>query len=320
MSEFLIIMEKGTTTEQTDRVLKAVRSDKGKVQQRYPPRIIIGRDGEDVAAKLRALEGVSAVHTSPVENPEALALDRAGLLTVRAWNLRHSDKYRSAKATRRIEGRGPLDRDVISSPAALGVAPTMTGNAAVGVVVVEGPPDTDAEFSSDEETLVAAEVQEGIDKLTSLAPLTADLRFVSIVEKVTLLIHPDAVESEQGWLDGAMDKLGYAGIDAYLGHLHDSNRSAWEYIAFFTKYATRTFAYTPFLGAHYCVIQYPEDPMRHAGYSPTDMDQLFAHETGHICGAPHCGPDGDVTCLMSSNIDFHVCPTTANFFGWKTEP
>jgi len=99
--EFLVVMSQGATSKQVSKVIEAARSKQGRVVQRYPPRIIIGQYRNDMAEQLLALDGVSAVYTSP----EELRLDRGGLLALRAWVLRHTTEYRSLKAGRRIEGR-----------------------------------------------------------------------------------------------------------------------------------------------------------------------------------------------------------------------
>ena len=198
---------------------------------------------------------------------------------------------------------------------------TMIGTAAIGVVIVDGQPGSVAEFTSGEKDLIIAEVQEGIQNLLALAPASASLMFVPEVRIASLVDDPIGVKSENGWLDKAMIELGYTSLADYIFDLKNNNGADWAYIAFFTKYMTSRFAFARSRD-RFCIIRYPErgsDPRvpykDHGGFRETDMDCLFAHETGHICGAKDEN-SADVDCLMSTCNPSIVCSDTRSEIGW----
>lgn len=363
MSEFLVILREEATSEQVNGVIAVVRSRNGKLRLRYPPRVIIGQDGEDMINALRVLEGVSGVYTASVENPEGLGLDETGLMAVQAWNQRMSDEYRAGKAARPDEGkpwdfhtqrpegdvipveeaRSPLAMaDLTAKAPATNTSRYMIGTVAVGIVIVDGPANGAAAFTTAERTNVVTEVQEGANALVNLAPPGANLNFVFDVHTVTLNLNPNNVAGEGDWRDAAMAALGYAaGNSGMYDYLHDLRTTRWPnmcpgpdwaYIAFFTKYAAFWFAYAS-IGGPRLVMQYNND-----GWGPNQIDRVFAHETGHIFGAEdeygQCSAGGSygylgvpndncqlnnpnsIDCLMKGNT-YNVCQWTVGQFGWR---
>jgi hypothetical protein len=190
----------------------------------------------------------------------------------------------------------------------------------VGVVVVDGNPGTAAEFTAEEMELINAEVQEGIDILTSLASANAvALDFVIQTRVVQLLVDPASVYDEDDWLNAAMNELGYtsrtfaSNIRNYLGDLATSCDTDQVYVAFFTKYNASYFAFAR-SSDNYLIVRYPENLLDYGGHKPTGMDVLFAHETGHIGGARD---ETTEDCLMSANFNpDKVCNKTKTQFGW----
>lgn len=311
MTEFLIIMHSEVTFEQVNEAIAAVKSHGGKVSHRYPPRLILGQGEQELLDALSGVKGVTGVYAAPVENPEELGLDEAGLLAVQAWNQRMSDEYRAAKAARPDEGKpwdfheqrpggdilpvedaqAPLAMaDVSAKAPPVNTSRYMIGTIAVGVVIVDGPANSSAAFTQAERTNVVAEVQEGTNGLVNLSPVGANLNFVFDVNTVNLTLDPNNVTGEGDWRDAAMAALGYsAGSPGMYDYLHDLRTTRWPamcpgpdwgYIAFFTKYATSWFAYAS-LGGPRLVMQYSND-----GWGPNQIDRVFAHETGHIFHAP----------------------------------
>ena len=82
--------------------------------------------------------------------------------------------------------------------------------------------------------------------------------------------------------------------------------------------------------------------LRNRGFGNGNMDRVFAHETGHIFGAPdeygrcncggahgpfrqpnrnceNCAPRGGVTCLMRSNAA-RMCSSTRYHLGYNGLP
>jgi hypothetical protein len=220
-------------------------------------------------------------------------------------------------------------------------APTsayLEGRVAVGVIIVEGP-TADLQFTAEERTKVVAEVQNGLSYLGTANPASAvsfsyDIRIV----RLTVAPDPAAADLEARWRDPAMAALGYpaawSSVDRYVRDIRTRLDTRWGYCAFFTKYPVFHFAYAS-IGGPRLVMQYAND-----GWGPDNIDRVFAHETGHIFGAPdeysasncdcggawgrfgrpnvnceRCAPGGGVMCLMKGN-DWTMCQVTPAHLGW----
>ncbi len=368
MAEFLVILNKDADAAHFNAVVSAIGSFGGKVTLQYPFRLIIGQDGTELLNKLSEMKGVS-IHTGPVEKPESLSLDEAALLAVQGWNLRTRKSYLAAKARRADDGapwdshdprmggdvepveesRAPFAMAGLSTrPVPDNTSMYMIGTVAVGVVIVEGPSGSSAEFTEDERRLLLAELQEGANILINMAPAGAKLNFIFDVNHVKLNLDPKKVQSslagENKWRDQAMSSLGFSagssGMYDYINMMRTAKWPGmfpgpdWGYIAFLTKYPARHFAYAS-LGGPRLVIQYGNDD-----WGPSQIDRVFAHETGHIFHAPdeyanskcslggsygylkvpndNCENDNPSTvpCIMSHNTPA-VCKWTVGHFGWQ---
>lgn len=140
-------------------------------------------------------------------------------------------------------------------------------------------------------------------------------------------------EAEALWRDPALAKLGHpAGSDGYTQYvdaLLAQHGTKWGVVAFVTKHPVTWFAYA----------NTPKIVMHHG--SDGISDRVFAHETGHMFGAPDeyassnctCGKlagrffsepndncancaDPGVPCIMKSNSSA-ICPNTPKHFGWS---
>ena len=367
MHEFLALMRKEASPADVSNVASLISSMGGRITQRYPPRIIIGQGGGDISEQLRTAKGVVNIYRDPIPNPEALDLDQNELLVVQAWNTRVSEEYREAKAARPGEGE-PWDRytqtprscnipvedetgqsslmmrGLAARAPATNTSRYLTGTVAVGIIIVDGPAGGTAAFTPQERTNVVTEVQEGANGLINMAPAGANLNFIYDINTVTLNLDPNTVTGEGQWRDPAMAALGYtsgtSGMYDYLDFLRTRRWSTicpgpdWAYIAFFTKYATFHFAYASINGPR-LVMQYSND-----GWGPNQIDRVFAHETGHIFGAPdeytssNCSTGGSwgylgvangncavgnpnsIDCIMKGNT-YNSCQWTVGHFGWR---
>jgi hypothetical protein len=271
-----------------------------------------------------------------------------------AFELRSSNAYRAAKANRpranqswdmgRCTNVVPIPPAVVAAAAARArvTGPTsayLEGSVAVGIVIVEGP-TADLKFSAAERTKVVAEVQNGLGFLATSNPV-AGITFTYDIHDVTLTVaaNPNAPDLEALWRDPTMAMLGFtpdwAGVAAYVEDLRTRFGTRWTYCAFFTKYPLFHFAYAG-IGGPRLVMQYAND-----GWGPDNIDRVFAHETGHIFGAPDeytssgcncggawgrfglpnlncesCAAGGGVPCLMRANT-FALCDYTPGHLGWK---
>jgi len=245
--------------------------------------------------------------------PEALApraqnltipkdLDEVGALGLQALQHRESQDFAKAKANRKYDGKAWSDggteafncTDHATSEEdsrALAHAPAtsarLTGKVAVGIIIVEGP-TKDLQFSAAERVKVISEVQNGLSWLGAQNPAAAvswsyDIRIVRLNKK------PGAGnlsfgQKEAHWRDPAMQQLGYpTGMNGVRQYVEDNRgrlKTNWTYCGFFTKYPVGHFAYAS-IGGPRLVMHYDND-----GWGPDNIDRVFAHETGHIFGAP----------------------------------
>lgn len=317
----------------------------------YGSRVIVAEDSAEPVGRAAMPESVDA--SAAVLN----SLSPEEQLGYSAFALRESSQYQSAKASRPREGESwdmsvemqhactPPDDPAERAARALAQsgAPTsqrLTGSVAVGIVIVEGP-NADLKFSADERTKVVAEVQNGLGWLATQNP--EGLTFKYDIKIVTLNVQPgpDSLTFDQKevlWRDPAMQQLGYgtgmAGVTAYVEKIRSNLATSWTYCAFFTKYPLGHFAYAS-IGGPRLVMNYAND-----GWGPDNIDRVFAHETGHIFGAPdeyassgcncggswgvyfkpnancaNCAPGGGVDCLMKGNT-WNMCAYTPYHLGF----
>ncbi|HEX2828919.1 MAG TPA: hypothetical protein VHP37_21395 [Burkholderiales bacterium] len=308
----------------------------------------------------------SADAPAPGAMAEAMAPSKAVLgslspeeqLGYAAFNLRESDEYQAAKSARPRDGESwdmaPDTNHACTAPdettgqaaearAALAGAPTsqrLTGSVAVGIIIVEGPTAA-LKFSQAERTKVVAEVQNGLSWLATQNP--EGLTFKYDIKIVTLAVQPGPStlsfdEKETRWRDPAMQQLGFGtGMGActqYVEQLRTNLGTNWCYCGFFTKYPLGHFAYAS-IGGPRLVMNYDND-----GWGPDNIDRVFAHESGHIFGAPdeyassgcncggswgyygkpnanceNCAPGGGVDCLMKGNT-WAMCVNTPYHLGF----
>ena len=255
-------------------------------------------------------------------------------------------------ARRRELGFQPGDAALLHAPderaghaaeaMAMAEAPTsqrLTGSVAVGIIIVEGP-NANLTFSAAERTKVVAEVQNGLGWLATQNP--EGLVFKYDIKIVTLNVQPGPGtltfdQKETRWRDPAMQQLGFAtgmaGVSAYVEQIRTNLGTTWTYCAFFTKYPLGHFAYAS-IGGPRLVMHYDND-----GWGPDNIDRVFAHESGHIFGAPdeyassgcncggswgfygkpnancaNCAPSGGVDCLMKGNT-WSMCVHTPYHLG-----
>ncbi len=281
-------------------------------------------------------------------------LSEVEALGLAAFELRSSEEYREAKANR------PRAGEAWDMPKCSAAAPTPTfralsvgaraggptsayleGSVAVGIVIVEGPTAA-LKFTDAERTKVVAEVQNGLGFLATSNPL-AGISFSYDIQDVMLSVpaNPNAPDLEAHWRNPAMAAIGFsadwAGVGAYVEDLRTRFGTRWTFCAFFTKYPLGWFAYAS-IGGPRLVMQYAND-----GWGPENIDRVFAHETGHIFGAPdeyassgcncggawgrfglanrnceNCAGEGGVPCLMKGNT-FALCGYTPGHLGWSPQ-
>jgi hypothetical protein len=177
------------------------------------------------------------------------------------------------------------------------------------------------------------------------------------------IISAEIAEREPHWRDPALTALGLpAGLAGVQQHNQallsrtwpGNNKARWAYTVFVTRYACGWMGYTN-TGSAYTVLQldWLSDNTGNfagtgvGGFGPFGIDRVFAHETGHIFGAPdeyansacavtdtkskptlangftltvpnaNCevGNPASVDCLMKKNTP-NLCPSTIADWGW----
>ncbi len=286
-----------------------------------------------------------------------------------AFEMRNSAEGRARKLARQYQGLswgaeaaggpGPIhpsgdevNMESQASPAPGGEAEAaqplsarLTGRVAIGLVIVSGSQPNLA-IRASEQALVVSEVQNGLSFLASQAP-NRDVTFVHEISVQTVTV-PEVTQGstyeafEAPWRDAALQKLGQpvglAGTAKYARNLRTRLATNWAYVAFFTKYRLKHFAYAG-IGGPRLVMHFDND-----GWGSNQIDRVFAHETGHIFAAPDeyassncncggswgvfgvpnsncavCAPGGGVNCIMRSN-EWAMCPATKSHLGYNGVP
>ena len=308
----------------------------------------------------------SADALAPEPQPEVTAdLSQTEDLGQKAFARRQSDEFSDLKLNRQYEGLswdgegaagpGPIhppgDALITDPPkdtmqgaeagAAVPLSARMTGRIALGLVIVSGTAPH-LRITPTEQTLIVSEVQAGLSFLADRAP-NRDVTFVHEISVLTVSV-PEVTSGttyeafEAPWRDAALHQLGQprglAGTERYARALRTKLSTNWAYVAFFTKYRLKHFGYAA-IGGPRLAMHYEND-----GWGPNQIDRVFAHETGHIFGAPDeyassncncggswgsfgkpnancavCAPGGGVSCIMRSN-EWAMCPSTRFHFGY----
>lgn len=331
-------------------------NEKRRVVHVYGSRVIVAEasaETEAAAASFGAAAFAAEGDVVPRDVRSSLAPEER--LGLDAFGLRQSGEYRSAKAARVHDGED-WDSGAAAQPACHDIAisefegrsfdagaPTssrLSGSVAVGIVIVEGP-NANLKFSEAERVKVVAEVQNGLGWLATQNPegvtFKYDIQIVSITKQPGASNLTDS-QKEALWRDPAMAKLGFSagmsGVTAYVESIRTKLNTTWGYCAFFTKYPLGWFAYAS-IGGPRLVMDYAND-----GWGPDNIDRVFAHETGHVFGAPdeyassgcscggswgfygkpnsncaNCAPGGGVECLMKGNT-WNMCEMTPYHLGF----
>jgi hypothetical protein len=295
MVNALVVMPQGAP-------LGALQSAINAVDPSIAPKIVLEGVGGVVDANpvlvqaLDALPSVVAAAIGPIGGAAVLGIPQDAQPWVAAWNRLFDPAYVNMLAARPASW---FTNAAICSIGGPGPVPmTLTGDIAVGVVLVSGPAGSATELSLAERTDICLAVIHGMDTLYRNAPGTASLVFLSELKSVTLgpavappagpVVNPTTAdyESREGpWRDAALQAMGFpagfGGVNSYrnalLARPWPAGQPQNSIVAFFTKYpAARAPAY-----AAAGRLVYQLDYAR-AYPGPAHFDRVFAHETCHL--------------------------------------
>ena len=328
-----------------------VSSAAAPVLHEYGPSVRIGA----AAPAQPAMMTEAALAAAPMR---ARTLSRNEELGLAALQLRESPAYAARKRRRPFKAqawaRGPVplhrtEKPVIERAAArFNARPKrFAGRIAVGIIMVSGP-GTRA-LKKNQQVKIAAEVQNGLSWLAAQSP-AKDLTWVHDNHHMTVDVAQGSGKRgdadakfehfEKPWRDAALVQMGFrkgtAGVKDYITALKQDKSADAAYCAFFTLYKLNHFAYCT---GPYLVMHYEND-----GWGIDNIDRVFAHESGHVVGAPdeyaesecdcggrfgffrkanrncdNCAPDEGVKCIMKAN-DWAMCSVTPYHLGYNGLP
>ena len=256
----------------------------------------------------------------------------------RAWSRGSSPLHRGEKAV--------VEHHKIA--ASLNARPKrLAGRIAVGIIMVSGP--CKLKLGMRQQVKIAAEVQNGLSWLAAQSP-AQDVTWVHDNHHITVDVAQAKGKTgddnlfyehfEKPWRDAALAQIGFRkgppGVKDYLNDLKRKKSASSAYCAFITLYRLNYFAYCtgPYLMMHY----------KNDDWGTDNIDRVFAHESGHVFGAPDeykeseckcssrfgffrkpnlnceaCAPDGGVKCIMKAN-SWAMCSLTPYHFGYSGLP
>jgi hypothetical protein len=367
----IIILDSKDLNTMKDNV-KYIESQGGHIVHIYPPNVLIGYIPDKILASLAVRKNINKVTRDLLDPANFNNYGRLAVAAVMAWNnnFKGMAKFNGLEPPAGAPNGSPLSNDVfirpkpqlapmLAPPSGASFSDTseyMLGKIAVGIILTESngsiDPSTE-DWTTTEENEVISEIQSGLNWWANIANRTigAKLTFVYDIHlKVPTKYEPiNRPQSDQGlWITDAMSFLGYnssssyiTNADYYCNAIRDSYNTDWAYITFVAdssndadgKFADgRYFAYA-YLGGPFLQMTYKNN-----GWGISRMDQVLAHETGHIFYAldeyagsnssktatsgylnvPNTNYNSGIDCIMNNNnVSIEPCQYTLGHVGLR---
>ena len=325
-------------TENTEGAIAEIKSIGGRVMLQLGDNLLVAKVPRNFIAKKKSFASASA-HISASASPETLTYVQAYYMAlekktrpqpqIQRWTDKTAPVALARKFTYPDEENSPYGR-------------TLTGKIVAAAIIVSGPGNL--AISDAEKNKILSEVTAGLQFWSDSAPEQAYLKFQLFHAYVFTHVPentycPTYEACHDVFTDPVLNDLGYPGPgskDQFARDLKDSNGADGAYLAFFSKYKQKHFAYS-YTGSGPVYMQYSND-----GWGPNQIDRVFAHETGHVFNALdeysgcNCFADygkgictakngncrdctgNQINCIMDSN-DFTTCSHTRKHVGWCAE-
>lgn len=237
---------------------------------------------EEFITPIANVPGLAIVSLGTIANFDQLSIPPEARAWLEAWNRLFDPDFRSVLSNRKLNWltetfARPQTPSSFTQPSQ---SMTMTGDVAVGIIIVDGPSGSAAQITPSEQVDIAFALIYGFDILYRNAPSSAKLVFVVETQRILLALDPTLVPApvpgkkteelsfadyesrESLWRDLALQSMrlssGFNGISEYRNRLIQRQWVAGtpqkSIVGFFTKYNTAWFGYASF-GRF--VIQFP---------------------------------------------------------------
>ena len=325
-------------TDNTEAAIAEIKSVGGRVTLQLGDQLLVAKVPRDFIAQKKNFVSASA-HISSSTSPDTLTYAQAYYMArekktrpqpqIQRWTEKTAPAALARESPYHDEENSPYGK-------------TMTGKIVTAIIIVSGPGNL--AISNAEKNKILSEVTGGLQFWSDYAPEHAYLEF-QLLHAHVFTDAPDGTSCptynacHDVFAGPALRALGFPGPDGkdqFARYLKDDNGADGAYLAFFSKYRQKHFAYS-YTGSGPLFMQYNND-----GWGPDQIDRVFAHETGHVFNArdeySNCNCSADygkgicraknsnckdctgyqIRCIMDSN-DFSTCSHTRKHVGWCIE-
>lgn len=324
-------------TDNSGAAITEIESLGGRVTLLLGDNLVVAKVPRELIARKNSFVSASA-HISSTASPETLVFAQAYYKAREEMaKPKPSPQHWTDKTPpMALPQESPALIEAVDSP----YRQTMTGHIAFAAVIVSGPGSL--AISDSERDTIISEVTAGLQFWLDNAPDSANLRFSFYYDRIPITAADSSSCSTHSachdrFANPALQSLNYAagesGRDQLARRLIAHSGADGAYLGFFSKYIQMHFAYA-YLGGGPLFMQYSND-----GWGPSQIDRVFAHETGHVfnaldeytnCDCYNYYGEGtcrtrnsncvsctarQVSCIMDGN-EFELCSHTKEQLGW----